>query len=572
MLGLSMLTVLAAVLFALTTQARPGSVEGLVVRVGTSEPIAKAIVEISGGNGARSAVTTGSDGKFEIKSLNPGSYKLTVSREGYLSGAYGKRGPNGQPMTLRLEASQSIKDLRMTMVPTGAISGRVYDISGEPLTNVSVQAFKYTYSEERGRALTSIKTVLTDDRGEYRLFWLPPGKYYISATPQGAHSDAFVYMNNGGGAHIQGFVLDSRGVAVENRNETLEKLGQGYVPVYYPGVTDEQDAQLIDLGPGAEVREDFSLPRATVHKVRGVVISGATGQPTNTASVVLTSRNGSLRNRYPLIPSSDGTFEISDVLPGSYVLSATSRVVDPNTHEATRTSGGQIPVVVGNSDVERLALVMSPGVDIVGQLIVDGVPIQRENHDGNPRPVLTLKNDLQGIPLAGTNLYSEFTSDTQFVFNRVLHGDYHVEVTYVPPGAYIKSVRFGGADAFNGSIHIEPGTNGVFEIVLGTGSGAVDGNVVNARGDRAGNVTLALIPSAVQRQDLYKNATTDETGHFHLQGVPPGDYSVFAWEDIENGLWRDPDFVRGAGSSGKPIHVGDGAQTTVEVTAVPFAY
>jgi hypothetical protein len=566
-----MLSFLAAILVALTTQARPGSVEGLVVRVETSEPIAKAVVEISGGNGTRFAASTGSDGRFEFKNLVPGSYKLTVSKSGYLDGGYGKRGPNGQPLTLKVETSQSIKDLRMTMVPTGAISGRVYDISGEPLANVSVQALKYTYSEERGRVLTAIKSVLTDDRGEYRLFWLPPGKYYISATPPGTRSAGLVYMTTTGGGHLQGFVLDSRGVPTEDRGGAIEKLGEAYVPIYYPGVPDEQDAQLIDLGPGAEVREDFGLSRATARKVRGVVIDAATGQPTNSASVVLISPGG-LRGQFPLIPSSDGTFEISDVLPGSYFLSATSRVVDRTTRETSRVSGAQIPVVVGDADVDRLSVVLAPGADISGQLIVDGGPLKLDNYDGNPRPVLTLKNDLQGLPLVNSNQPSEFISDTQFIFDRVLEGDYHVEVVYVPPSTYIKSVRFGGADAFNGSIHIEPGRNGTFEVVLATGSGSLDGNVVNVRGEKAGNVTVALIPSSFQRQDLYKNATTDETGHFHMQGVPPGDYSVFAWEDIENGLWRDPAFIRGSQNSGKPVQIGNGAPTTVEVTAIPFAY
>jgi hypothetical protein len=496
---------------------------------------------------------------------------LTVSRNGYLDGAYGKRGPNGQPLTLKVEANQSIKDLRMTMVPTGAISGRVYDVSGEPLANVSVQALKYTYSEERGRALTTIKSVLTDDRGEYRLFWLPPGKYYISATPPGVRSDGFVHVATpAGGGRFQGFVLDSRGPAIEDRGQAIEKLGEAYVPIYYPGVTDEQDAQLIDLGPGAELREDFSLSRVTARKIRGVVIDAATGQPTNSASVMLISRNGGLRN-FPLFLAADGTFEISNVLPGTYVLSATSRLVDRTTRETTRVSGAQIPIVVGNADVDGLSVVMATGADISGQLIVDGGPLKLDNYDGNPRPVLALKNDLQGLPLVNNNQPSEFTSDTQFVFDRVLAGDYHLEVVYVPPGAYIKSVRFGGADAFNGSIHIEPGRNGTFEVVLATGSGSVDGNVVNARGEKAGNVTVALIPSSFQRQDLYKNATTDETGHYHIQGVPPGDYSVFAWEDIENGLWRDPAFIRDS-QNGKAVQIGNGAATTVEVTAIPFAY
>src|SRR5690242_20269815 len=105
-----MLTFLTAVLLVLAPQVRAGSVDGVVVRVGTSEPIAKAIVEITGGNGVRYAVATESDGRFEFKNLSPGSYKVTVSKNGYLNGAYGQRGPNGQPGTLRLESNQDMKD------------------------------------------------------------------------------------------------------------------------------------------------------------------------------------------------------------------------------------------------------------------------------------------------------------------------------------------------------------------------------------------------------------------------------------------------------------------------------
>jgi protocatechuate 3,4-dioxygenase beta subunit len=570
-----MLKLLAAFLLALAPQVRPGSISGAVVRVGTSEPIAKAIVEITGGNGVRVAMATESDGRFDFKNLSPGSYKVTASRNGFLNGAYGQRGPNGQPGTVKLESNQTLKDVSVTMVPTGAISGRVYDISGEPLANASVQAFKYKYAEEGGRSLTSIKGVQTDDRGEYRLFWLPPGKYYISAAPLGAQPNGFVYFPDGGATRVQAFVVDSRGVASHDPKETIAKLGQADVPIYYPGAIDVQDAQALELGPGAEVRADFSLPRVTAHKVRGVVIDGTTGQGVNNANIALISRNGGLRSQARPIAASDGRFEIPDVLPGSYVLSATRRTVDPKSHETVQTVGGQVQVDVSNTDVERVTLVMSPGIDIPGHLIVDGALPLREIGDGNPRPVLGLRNDLPGIGVAGIgNLYSEFTSDTQFVVNRVTEGDYHVEPAYLPKGTYIKSVRFGGVDALNGTIRIEPGVTGSFEMVVGTGSGTIDGFVVDARGERAGSVTVALIPSAPQRQraDLYKNVTTDESGHFHIQGVPPGDYSVFAWEDIENGRWRDPDFIRSIENSGRPVHVADGTQATVEVTAIPFAY
>lgn len=567
MLGIPLLNVFAFVLLvALPPQVQPASIEGVVVRAGTSEPVANAIVELNGENGRPSAATaTVSDGKFEFKNLTPGSYNLTVSRSGYLDGAYGRRGSNGSPAALALQAGQVVKNVILNMVPTGAISGRVYDISGEPLANVTVQAFKYSYGEG-ARVLISVKADQTNDRGEYRLFWLPPGQYYISASAQPAHSDGFFSISDASG-HPQ--VLDSRAVNVRDNHPTLDKLGQAYAPIYYPGAADLQAAEALDLRPGADLRADFNMQRLTTHHIRGVVIDGTTGQPATSAALVLAVRQGNLRTSLRPIPGSDGSFEIPGVLPGSYVLSATLR--STGSSGSVRVLGGEVPIDVTNTDVERLVVVISPGVDIGGQIVRDAV------HDSSGEQmypaVVILKNELTGLPLA-REFHSFFDSPSQFAFRTVLQGTYRVEITYLPAGTYVKSARFGGMDALNGSIRIEPGTTDRLQIVLGSGSGAVDGNIVTAKGERAANITVAVVPDASQRHrsDLYKSATTDTSGHFQIKDIPPGDYSVFAWEDIENGLWRDPDFIRRNENSARVIHIGDGTQANVELTAIPFGY
>src|SRR5439155_6646809 len=77
-------------------QGRTGSVEGIVLRAGTSQSISKAVVELSGNNLSEALVmATGGDGKFEFRNLAPGRYRLGVSRDGYLNSSYGQRGPNG---------------------------------------------------------------------------------------------------------------------------------------------------------------------------------------------------------------------------------------------------------------------------------------------------------------------------------------------------------------------------------------------------------------------------------------------------------------------------------------------
>src|SRR5262249_417229 len=138
-------------------------------------------------------------GKFEFRNLAPGQYRLNVYRNGYLDGAYGQRGPNGSGSAISVAAGQTVKDIRITMIATAAISGRMRGNNGEPLGNVAVQAMKYSYAEGE-RKLNVAKSDTTDDRGEYRLFWLSPGTYYISAQPVGQFmsGSSFIVMTNNG--------------------------------------------------------------------------------------------------------------------------------------------------------------------------------------------------------------------------------------------------------------------------------------------------------------------------------------------------------------------------------------
>src|SRR4029450_8408734 len=118
---------------------------------------------------------------------------------------------------------------------------------GKPLVNVSVRALKYSYDDGR-RLLKIITTDTTDDRGEFRLFWLPPGQYYVSAVPQGrAVDDGHMLSFLAGGQPLR---LDADGVPQIGAGYEIEKLGDRYVPVYYPGTADLHGA----CGPGGEHR------------------------------------------------------------------------------------------------------------------------------------------------------------------------------------------------------------------------------------------------------------------------------------------------------------------------------
>jgi hypothetical protein len=72
--------------------------------------------------------------------------------------------------------------LEVLMFPGAAISGQIRDTSGRPVAGAVVDAFRITYSNGLP-VLQSMISMPTDDKGDYRLVWLPPGEYMLSVAP-----------------------------------------------------------------------------------------------------------------------------------------------------------------------------------------------------------------------------------------------------------------------------------------------------------------------------------------------------------------------------------------------------
>src|SRR6266446_3070848 len=172
------MNLLGSALLMLAMQALP--LQGIVIKKGVNEPLSKATVELrrdQDNAAVLNKLTTEDDGRFLFGNVAPGRYRLTVTRRGYVR----------PPLTITLVAGQPAEDIQLNMTSTGAISGRVLDGSGRPMGNVEVKAMKASYPEGR-RVLTAVQSVLTNDLGEYRLFWLAPGRYYAAAVHPKAQS------------------------------------------------------------------------------------------------------------------------------------------------------------------------------------------------------------------------------------------------------------------------------------------------------------------------------------------------------------------------------------------------
>lgn len=520
------------------------SIAGFVVKMGSGQPVAKARVVLSAyeGRGQSYQATTAAGGQFLFQNLEPGKYRLSVTRSGYVRMEFGARSPNRPGLPINVLPAQNVKDLLLPILPAGTIAGRIFDRDGEALANVNVQAFKYTYQEGQ-RVMSPVQQARTNDLGEYRLFWLQPGQYFVSAT-----------QNN-----------DRSGRGMENQSE------EGYIPVYYPGTTEAQSAAPINLQAGV-VFSGVDLTVATIRtlRVRGQIISGATGQAARNANIVLLPRhrgagfrlgmNGNFRNRNI---NEQGFFEINGVAPGSYDLVAM-------LNDRANRMSARVPLEVGNSDIENVTLLLSPGFTLAGRLAIEGHPSSEIDPELAKIRVM-LRPDAGLQQMAGAPPASPVQPNGSFALQQVGAGDYRITVTGMPRNAYVKMARIGGVDVLNDGLRIERPPTGELQILVSPKTAALDGTVTDEKQQPAVNVTVVLVPDASHRSrwDLYRTISTDALGKFHVEGVPPGDYKAFAWEDVETGAWQDPDFIRAYEDRGKAIRLGEGAQSSIELKVIP---
>jgi hypothetical protein len=117
--------------------------------------------------------------------LLPGKYRLLAARAGgaYSPAEYGQRHPRGRGTNFEFTEGQSIVDLNLPMAANGTISGRVLDSDGTPAAHVRMLAMEAFYKYGR-RLFGLVEVAETDDHGEYRLYYLPPGHYYVAARPE----------------------------------------------------------------------------------------------------------------------------------------------------------------------------------------------------------------------------------------------------------------------------------------------------------------------------------------------------------------------------------------------------
>jgi uncharacterized protein (DUF2141 family) len=521
MIRLALVSLIAIAVLAQEPPPRP-SVAGLVIST-TGDPVRKAAVILRAQDPAGASYTADSDanGRFAIYDVQAGSYAVSADRDGFESNADGA--PGAPAPRLKVEAGQSVTDVKIKLVPLGVITGRVLDDDGDPVRGAQVEAMGYSYIGGK-KDLRTLISVSANDKGEFRLFGLRPGTVYLHCPVRNGRFTS---------RHMSGMISES------------------FAPTYFPGTTDAVHAAPIEVAAGAQLRGfDIRLRREPLFSIRGK-LPGVAHEGAQRI-VQLMQRGGGGRRGFSQQQDNEN-FQFMDLLPGSYVVFASI------LEEGKRSIARQIVEVV-NADVEGVVLNVAPTAEVSGVVRVEGTPAHPPGEMN-----VNLRADLPAI-FGGNS--AQVKPDGSFVIPEVIPDVYEVTVG-APQGFYVKSIRLGDAEAPDGRIDLTQ-VSGPVTVLLGTDVGEVEGSVKKANGDAAVRVRVTLIAygSHLRRFDLSRTGFTDDQGKFHLRNVAPGDYRVFAWEDVPVGAPQDPDFRKPFEKQSVAVKMEPSGHQTVELTAI----
>jgi hypothetical protein len=604
LLGIALLTLLAQAVASPQTPQAPAlavqtaSLEGTAVLQSNGQPLSKVYIDLRGSTWL--STTTEEDGKFYFPNVQPGQYHLYARREGYALAEYGQRWSGGPGQLITLTAGQPVTNVQVGLTLTAVISGRIYDLNGNPVTGARVRAMKTSIQENR-RTLRVFSEAITNELGEYRLFWMAPGRYYVSAIVQPWQVNNQVVNNPSApvGDTTNAGLSTSRSVS---RPETNKPLGTGaaddeiYIPIYFPRSIDGEQAAPIDLVPGMDFRNvDISVAPVRTYHVRGTITNlptpaaapqggggapplppaggggfGARGGGGPGIQVRLTPNNWFGSVYTAAANTTTGEFEFPKVVTGGYTLYT---FIDGTT---TR-----MPVDVRNGDIEGINMPLASGVSLPVKITLDGEPPK------NMPDVATLGVMLYRDPtLIGAPAMTAPSRGATTTIPNLSPGDYRIYIQpllnpitgtdpLTPPAqwqnAYVKSIRLGEVEVLNGGLRYSPQPDQVLDVVIGTNPGTLEGQVLNDQHQAIPSAAVVLFaesPAArITRTDMFRVSSTDRAGKFQVKGLPPGDYKVFAWEGLDKDAWIDPDFVRNE-NRGQLVHIEEGKIQSVDVPII----
>jgi hypothetical protein len=501
-----------------------GVVKGSVVQAGTFVPIANVRIGLQRpGLSLQLLATTDASGRFVIPDVPAGTYSVFINSPGNTLAPNG-----GGPNTLTVGPNQPRGDVAIALVPSVAISGRIVDADNQPLPRVRVAVLRTGYIDGRP-GLVNVRTggfAISDDHGDYRIFWIPAGEYYVVAMPE--------------------------------RSSVPIESDTAYVATYYPGTTDWSAARPVRVTDDRQpMSVNLQVQSVPTFNVRGRVVDSqqsAVVRAIRSFYLVPRGSGPGMTEMGPRLLSNslrapvDGQFELGQVSPGSYFLYPMGAGGGFN---GAGKYLGRVAIDVRSGDLDGVEITAHPGVDLNGHLIIqddkgsipwDSVRVRLKPEETLPSGIVAPMNTIDSTGV--------------FVAKNIPEGHYDFDIR-LPQDAFVVDIVEAEKSVFDSGIKIDGASNRTIQIVINPQGETIGGLVRNGRRNPAVGATVVLVPKPSRRNNvlLYRIANTDQSGHFTLHGIAPGEYKLFAWESIVDDAYLHAEFLAKYERTGRDVVV-----------------
>ncbi len=512
-----------SITFAQTADTKTKATASVAGRVTTGDKPAAGIivaVNIIGSQTLLAQTTSDAEGKYRINGLAPGQVIIGTFAPTYVFPA------TPMPMmgrVLNLSADETVEGIDFKLTRGGVITGRVTDGEGKPVAEERISLNQIDDGKGPTQAVPGRPMVTrganpymysTDDRGIYRIYGVPAGRYLVSAGD------------------------DSGGIGTVR--------GAGYYPrTYSPDTNDPSKASIVELSEGGEAKNvDINVGlRAHTYTVSGRIVDADSNQPLAGVEYSFGTLRQDQNQTYfsgvysPGTPTSaNGEFRIEGVEPGRYGIMATSNSFLPNSFLAAsdqhpRVYSDPVRFEITDSDVSGLEIKARRGLSVSGTVITEGITDKRALA---MIPRLLVSGFVQpsgtAIQTFGSVLTSPIAADGFFQLDGLRPGKISLNVggasAIESRGITVSRIVY-ERELPNGQLDLLPGQNvsGV-RIYLAYGTGTIKGEVKVEGGTLAPEAFLFV---ALQRENQTvrpASAQVDARGRFMITGIPAGTYDA----------------------------------------------
>ena len=552
-------------------------------------PVRRAAVSVSASEtpGGRMTITD-DDGRFVVAGLPAGRYTLRAEKPGWVMSYYGAKRPWRPPgVAIAVTDGQRVTGIDMKIMRGAVVTGRIADEGGRPMAGVRPMVMEYrTMGAQQMlmRVMGSTIGILmqTDDRGEFRIYGLPPGSYLVTAVPNPLMAQGFRIASS---AEVQWAMQQGTG-AVSGGTGAAPPGGPtvAYATVYYPGTTDPAAAQMVTLRAGEERSGvDFSLGTVATATVEGL-LTRPDGLPATNTRVTLAPVTMNSMVAFELggpvsggMTDPRGRFTLRNVRPGHYTLSARAASRQPPAPGTRPTAPildlwASADVTVSGQNIEGLMVALQPGLTVTGRVVFDASTLTP------PKDLTRTRVQMSPPPAAGGLMIAEMSfssapvaADGTFSMPGIAPGNYIVGAfTPAPAGAApgtgwtLKSVLVKGRNVADSSFDVRAGEDVADVVVTFTDRASeISGNLLDAAGRAAPEYYVFLFPTdktmwtpASRRFRAPTRPAND--GRFRFAALPPGEYYLAALTDFDEKDLLDVSFIEQILPAAIKITLGEG--------------